>query len=276
MSNAISKAAAAAVMALAMAACSDGDRASADELYRQSDEALGTRNYQGAITLLDTLNSRYPSQTEVRRKGLALRARAMEGIALDSISAGDRTLAESTLRVQELEPGFRKVDSSVGLEGYFLPKDASAEVMTATGIQPRVSEDGHFYMVVNIQGRSVGLSSLEFFDGSESVSTASISPSRVIAVEGSESASFSPEDLEGVGEWLAAHPGFSKCVARGGKGKADIKISPRLREQILACYSYGAALQARRLALVHREKYERMLEAARNQMANLTPVPEQE
>lgn len=275
MSNAISKAAVAAAMALAFAACSDSDRASADELYRQGEQAVESRNYQGAITLLDTLNSRYPSQTEIRRKGLALRAKAMEGIAIDSISAGDKALAESTIRVQELEPGFRKVESSVGLEGYYVPKDAPTEVMTATGIQPRVSGDGHFYLVANIQGRSIGLASLEFADGAESVSTASISPSRVVAVEGSESASFSPEDLEGVGAWLASHPGFGKCVARGSKGKTDIKISPKLREQILACYAYGSALQARRLALVHREKYERMLEAARNQMANLTPVPEQ-
>ncbi len=111
MSNAISKAAVAAAMALAFAACSDSDRASADELYRQGEQAVESRNYQGAITLLDTLNSRYPSQTEIRRKGLALRAKAMEGIAIDSISAGDKALAESTIRVQELEPGFRKVES---------------------------------------------------------------------------------------------------------------------------------------------------------------------
>ena len=46
MSNAISKAAVAAAMALAFAACSDSDRASADELYRQGEQAVESRNYR--------------------------------------------------------------------------------------------------------------------------------------------------------------------------------------------------------------------------------------
>ncbi len=155
----------------------------------------------GAITLLDTLNSRYPSQTEIRRKGLALRAKAMEGIAIDSISAGDKALAESTIRVRELEPGFRKVESSVGLEGYHVPKDAPTEVMTATGIQPPCERGRPFYLVANIQGRSIGLASLEFADG-----RSLFQPPRYRRPEWWQwkvpRVQASAQDLEGVGAWL--------------------------------------------------------------------------
>jgi len=273
MFNAINKTFCAAALLLGLTACGNADREGAAALLDESRVAIENRDFAKAIELLDTINVRYRDQTEIRRDALVVRAEAMEGIAVDSISAGDQALAEATLKVQSLEGGFKHISSNVGLDGYYLPKDASDKVMTATGIQPRVSEDGHFYIVANIQGRSIGLRAVQFSDGDESVESSSISPSRVLKVEGSEIASFTPEDLEGVGPWLESHDGASKCVLLGSKSKIDVKITSQLRKQLVACVAYSSALQAKRLALVHREKYERMLAAARDQLANLQPVP---
>ncbi len=260
---------AAGLMALSLVSCSDKERDGASRLVSEADAAIENRNFSGAITLLDTLNTRYPSQTEIRRKALRLRAQAMEGIAIDSIQSADAALAEATIRREELDTHFRHVDSNVGLEGYFIPKGAPEKVMTTTGIQPRVSEKGFFYIVANVQGRSIGLSSIEFVDGATSVSSAEISPARVIKVEGSESASFNPEDLEGVGEWLSVHPGASKLVLKGSKGSVNVKVDDKMRTQLAECFTYSKALQSQRLASLHREKYERMLATARDQLANL-------
>ena len=274
MFNAINKTLLAALgLSLALASCSDKEREGAAALYSDADAAVKAGNYGGALVMLDTLNSRYAGQTEIRKDALRLRAMAMEGVATDSIAAGSRALAEATVRVEEWRPKFRHVDSSVGLEGYFLPVGVSEKVMTATGIQPRVSDKGFFYIVANVQGKSIGLQSIEFVDGAASVSSSSISPSRIIKVEGSESASFNPEELEGIGAWVADHPGTSKIVLRGSKGSADVKVNDKLRMQIVDCYEYSRALQAQRLASLRREKYERMLATARDQIANL-PQPE--
>ncbi len=267
------KSIAAAILMLGMCACGNSAREGAEELYKQSESAIEARNYSGAIVLLDTLNSRYPAETGIRREALRLRARAMEGIAQDSIQAGDKALAEATIRREELDAKFRHVDSSVGLEGYFIPKGAPEKVMTATGIQPRVTDKGYFYIVANVQGRAIGLRSISFVNGAETCSSSEISPSRVIKVEGSESCSFNPEDLEGVGQWLKDHPDASKVVLVGTKGNADVKLTKELKAQLVECYDYACALQAQRLASIHREKYERMLATARDQLANL-PVPE--
>ncbi len=258
-----------------MASCGDGEREAAAELVAQSEAALENHNYAGAITLLDTLNSRYPAQTELRRSALRLRAQAIEGIAIDSIQVADANLARTTIDREAWNDRFRRVESSVGLESYFIPKNAPEKVMTATGIQPRVSEKGFFYIVANVQGKSIGLNSIEFVDGATSVSSSAISPSRLVKVEGSESASFNPEELEGVGEWLQQHPGTSKLILRGSKGNATVKIDDKLRSQLVDCYQYSEALQAQRLASLRREKYERMLATARDQLANL-PQPSTE
>lgn len=262
------------VLLTALAACGNGDREEAAALLDESRTEITNHNYQKALELLDTINSRYSEQIEIRREGLTVRAQAMEGIAMDSISAGDQALAEATIRVQSLENDFKHIDSNVGLDGYYIPKSATDKVMTSTGIQPRVSDDGHFYIVANVQGRSIGLNAVQFTADGETIQSGVIAPGRVIDVEGSTIASFTPEDLEGMGSWLVNHALASKCYLLGTKGKIEIPLSKNLKDQLAACAAYSAALQAKRLALVHREKYERMLAAARDQLANLQQTPQ--
>ncbi len=276
MLNAINKTLIASVVAAAcsLAACSDKEHDGAMALYQAAESGIGEARYSEALATLDTLNARYPEQTQVRRDALRLRALAMQGLALDSISAGSEALAAATIDREARDPEFRHVDSSVGLEGYFLPKGVDEKVMMGTCIQPRVSDKGFFYIVANVQGRSIGLRAIEFVDGAESASSADISTARIIRVEGSESASFNPEDLEGIGEWLLAHPGASKIVLKGSKSNASVKLDAKMRSQLVKCYEYSRALQAQRLASLKREKYERMLATARYQLANL-PAPEQ-
>lgn len=262
------------LLMLSLASCGNKEREDAMALYAESEQAIAAGNYSDALVLLDTLNSRYSYQTQIRRDALRLRAMAMQGLATDSISAGSEALAVATISVEELRPGFRHVDSSVGLEGYFIPKGAAEKVMTTTGIQPRVSDKGFFYIVANVQGKAIGFNYIEFVDGTSSISSSAISSARVVKVEGSESISLNPEDIEGVGAWVLDHPSFNKAVLHGTKGSVTVKIDDKLRKQIADCHKYSEALQAQRLASLKREKYERMLATARDQLANL-PQPEE-
>lgn len=254
--------------ALASSSCTDKEKQGATELFNQTEAAIERKDFTGALVLLDTLDSRYRAQTDIRRQGMRLRAQAFEGIAIDSISTSDTNLAEAQLFVQDMAPRFKHVDSSVGLEGYYIPKDASDKVLTTSGIQPRVTDKGFFYIVANVQGKKIGLKALEFTDGAETFTTAAISPSRIISVEGSESASFSPEDIQGLGEWLAAHPSASKYSLVGSKSNVSLKLDAKLRNQLTECFDYARAVQSEYLARVKREKFERMLATARDQLAN--------
>lgn len=269
MYNAINKSLfAAAVMAVCFS-CSDKEKAAATELYNQCESAVDARNYTGALAILDTLDSRYPEQTAVRRDALRLRAAVMEGLAIDSIATTDAALAQATADVEQWAPRFRHVDSSVGLEGYYLPKGVDEKMMTASGIQARVSDKGYFYIVANVQGKSIGLKAIELISGADRVSSAAISPARIIRVEGSESASFNPEDLEAIGPWLESHAAPAKLVLVGSKGSVNLKFSDKQAQELKDCYAYSRAMLARHRALVKREKFERMLATARDQLANL-------
>ncbi len=250
-----------------------GERKAASELYTQSCSAIEQKNYTEALALLDTLNARYPKETQVRRDALRLRAAAMEGIALDSISVLEAELAQATLTLEEWKPRFRYVASNVGLEGYYLPKEVDERVLTESGIQARVSEKGFFYIVANVQGRRIGLKSIELVAGADRVSSAEISPARVVSVEGSETASFNPEDLEVLGPWLLSHPDLSQLILVGSKSTVKQKLTAKQAAALIDCYRYSCAVQSQYLATVRREKFERMLATARDQLANL-PQPD--
>ena len=270
MFNAITKTLSAVALCAAavLGGCGNADKADASQLLEQSKSAVAQNRYTDALALLDTLNARYPKQTELRREALGVRAKAMEGIALDSISAGDAALAEATLRVENLRPDFRHVDSTVGLDGYFLPKGTDEKMLGGNAVQGRVTDKGHFYMVANVQ-RTIGLRSVALVDGAERVETASVDAARVVKVGGAETVSFSPEDVAALGPWLEGHSGASKAVLQGTKGNVTIKLDGKLRKELLDCYHFACALQTQRLASVHREKYERMLATARDQLSNL-------
>lgn len=275
MFNAINKTAAILLVGLAMASCADKAKEGAMELYKQSENAIEQREYKAALVYLDTLNNRYPQQTEIRRGGLRLRAMAMQGIATDSIAVADAALAQATALVEELRPKFKHIEGAASLEGYFIPSDTKSNVMAGNAVQGRVSEKGFFYLVVNIQGRSIGFTGIRFASGNQSVESQPISHARVIKVEGSESAVFSPEELQDVGPWLAEHTGALTATLIGTKSNVSIKLTAAQAASLALCSKYATALQAQRLASIHREKYERMLATARDQIANNEPLSQE-
>lgn len=273
----ISKCLMAAAMLLAAYSCGDAEKDSATELYNQSEAAIEQRNYTGALELLDTLNARYPGQTAIRRQALVLRARAMEGIAIDSIEVVSAQLAAATIAVDSLTPEFaHQAPAAAGIDGYWLPKGVSRNVMGTTGIQARVTDDGYAMIVANVQGREIGLRAIELKDGSQSCRSETIAPALVVSVRGSESASFRSELIAAFGPWLAEHPGANKVVLVGSRGNASFALTPALRKELRQCFAFASATQAKRNASIRREKFERMLATARDQIANLATTESNE
>lgn len=270
----------AAVMLLGAAAvtqfitsCGNAEKDAAAEMVGRSEAMIDLHDYSGAMALLDSVDSRYRSLTDIRRQAMRLRARAIEGMTIDSIATADARLAAARLAVDELAPGFRHIDSSAGLEGYYLPVKDSDKVLTSTCVQGRVSDDGHFYIIANLSGRRIGLNAVEFIDGSERASSPAVSPSRLIAVEGSETISLSPEEALEIGHWLVEHPSASAYELKGSKASVRNKLSADVRSRMIACVRYSDALKELRAASVRREMLERRLQIARDQLANM-PLPD--
>lgn len=265
-----------AVLALMFAGCGNPDADAARALVESARQNIGAGKYAEAVADLDSLNVRYPRQTAERREGLVLRAQAFGGMARDSIEASSAALAAATLELEEAKAGVHHVDGPRGLEGYWLANGTQPKITSATTVQPRVSDEGYFYLIANVAGRKIGLSTVAASAGADTYRSAPVAEARVVTVGSSETANFSPEETGTLGAWLAAHPDTRSLTLEGRRGDVRVTLSPELRNQIVACYRYATAVQALRTATINREKYERMLATARDQEANLTPVPDQQ
>ena len=106
MLNAINKTLIASVVAAAcsLAACSDKELDGAMALYQAAETGIGEARYSEALATLDTLNARYPEQTQVRRDALRLRALAIQGLALDSIWPEARLLLPQQSTARHVTP----------------------------------------------------------------------------------------------------------------------------------------------------------------------------
>ncbi len=264
------------MVALAAQACIGGDKKAAGELYAQSETAIEQGRYNEALELLDTLNARYREQTDIRREALGLRARAMEGLAMDSIQLTDIELAAATVAEDSIRELMRHVPAPApGMEGYWLPKGVDEHAMAATGIQARVNDEGYLYMVACLKGRRIGLNAIGLKAGAETVRSSEISAARCVNVGNSESASFNMEEVAGFGQWLREHPAADRIEFYGLRGTAHTALKAAVRKEIETCAAFSGAVIARRTASIRREKYERMLRAARDQIANYTSPQEQ-
>lgn len=95
MFNAANKSIAAVLIAAALVSCGENNKEKAQALLDEASSLVECGNYSAAIEVIDTLDCRYAKEIEVRKQGMLYRARAVEGMAKDSIIAADDMLTRS-------------------------------------------------------------------------------------------------------------------------------------------------------------------------------------
>lgn len=266
-----------AATAVGMAACGESkeDQAhnEAAELASQIDAAIENSHYVEAIALIDSLNRAYPDEVELRKSTLLSRARAMEGMILDSIPVYDAELARIQAEMSELEPQFVNVAMS-GLDGYKVEHGAVDAAFTShTAVQPRLGDDDTpWTLAVNLAGRSIGIRGLQL--KTAGTVTAQImadnAAERRVRSDVGEMFSFGPEEADVIASSLT--PGDSKVVITvvGERGNVDIAVNEKMSNAIRRTARMAQLRTEDHNARVTRELLERKLLVARDQIANFT------
>lgn len=267
MFNVVNKFVLVAMIGLATVSCGNSQRDEAMRLSAQAENEVKAGNFEEAVALLDTLDTRYASQVEVRRSAMKFRVMAVEGLTLRRITLVDDTLARLNAAMEQWDKQFEYVTNpGKGLGGDYVFKTI---VKSDAAVKPRVNDDGYFTLSVRVPSKSIGFESITFVDGSQSASSRLIDASRLVAVEGREMTVLQQEDVVDAVEWLVAHPSTSSFRLVGSKGTVDQKLTPELREAIVDTWTFAHDKQAYRLALIEREKLERRLQLCRDQLANV-------
>lgn len=254
------------------ASCGNKSNTEAQAMLRDIQAEIECGQYSHALEIMDSLDSRFPAATSERSEALKLRPKAMEGYTINQISVADSILMATQQMIENLSSGFEHIVNPKLVENYYVIKSAKkANLMTSTAIEPRVDEDYNFYLVGSLTGNDIGLYAIELTIG-ETTARSNEIPSgdeRVFTSALGTKAVFSESDAEEIGK-LAADSDASKGIITfiGRKGSKKLNLTAGEVEAIGNSYLYSKAHKNLMLAKIRREKLERQLQIARNQIAN--------
>lgn len=249
-----------------ISSCGDSSRELAQQLRDRAESEIQSGNYKAALVLLDTLDQRYASHVDIRRSAMKFRAKAVEGLTITDIAVCDDSLATIKARLDHADDQFHYVKNpGRNLGGNYEAKDLSK---TKNNILPRVNDDGYFTLSVIVPGRSIGLNAIRICTPNSDFTIAPIAADRVVRVENSEMTVLQQEDVASAIEWLEMHNNANAYELVGSKSTIRQKLSDNLLQAIISTWRYAQDRQAYASALILREKLERRLQLARNQLAN--------
>ena len=262
----------------AVSSCVGGERSAAEELCQKAESEVSSGDFTSAVATLDTLDARYPSQVEVRRSAMKFRAMAVEGLTLKRIQVVDDSLALLKSELDGYQNSFAYVENpGKNLGGNYIAKDLKQSKTTgATSVTPRINDDGYMTVSVRVDGRKTGIRSIAFGGKSERAESQSIGADRSVTVEGSEMAVMQQEEVAALFDALASMTDADRFYIVGASKTVDGRLSAKEREAMVMTWDYARTMQAYRQALIEREKLERRLKVARDQIANLAAVPAEE
>lgn len=275
MYNAIKNLIGTTLVAALMAACSstDPDKEAAQQLLEEATLQIEAGNALQALALMDTIDQKYASQVEVRRHVMGLRPKAIGQVAVSRMASADSMLAVTQLEINELQGQFKHV-SGDDLEGYYIVADAPQNFINTTGIQPRVNDANNmFYIVAQTGGKKIAIRKVALKSGNGDFESQAIpaESARVVIIEGSELATFLPEEVNELGEWAAQNASaITGAVILGDKGQLPVKLTAAQAKAIGTAWRYATALQRHKQAAILREKLDRQLQIARDQAAQYT------
>ena len=227
-----------------------------------------------ALALMDTIDSVYSDQIEERKIVKALRPKAIELSTIEQIAHTDSMIALAQMELTQLTPQMKHIDGN-GLEGYYVVSNAyDPNFIKSSKFEARVNDSNNmFYIVAIVNGRSIGINQvgLNSTDGECRSAQINSRANQGGVIEGSELASFMPEEVDTLGRWAYDNMGSIKTgVIYGNKGNVKFNITPNQAKAIGTAWRFANQKAQERNALIHREKLDRMLQIARDQAANAT------
>ena len=244
----------------------------ANQLIEQIKINIDKGNAAVALALMDSIDSLYSDQIEERRIVKALRPKAIELSAIEQIAQTDSLIALAQLELAQLTPQMKHIDGN-GLEGYYVVSSAyDPNFIKSSKFEARVNDSNNmFYIVAIVNGRSIGINQvgLNSTDGECRSALINSRDNQGGVIEGSELASFMPEEVDSLGRWAYDNMGSIKSgIIYGNKGNVKFNITPAQAKAMGTAWRFANQKAQERNALIHREKLDRMLQISRDQAAN--------
>lgn len=241
----------------------------ATALVASIDSAISAHAYTEALTMIDTLNERYPEQLNLRQTTLLSKALAMEGLIRDSIPLADAEMVRSQLEIDSLSRFFVK-QSEKGLSERLV--DKKVQKREANSLFPVVEDANNPWSLIVSAPSEIGIEGIAAdVNGTNVYINIPNASSRTVIGKSGESISLSGMEAAPLAEALNGKASSNLSVTIvGNKKDVKINVAPATQDAIYRCYMLAKARERHRRALVQRELLERKLIVAENQVANFT------
>lgn len=268
-----------AIASVAMTSCkggADNKGAEAKIAFDKAQSALNSGDARECISLLDSLDSRFADDTDIMKQSMQLRPKALMQITVEDIAAADSTVTANKLLLDSLKPLMTHVNVP-GTEGYMLKSSmVDPAFMNKTGLSPRVSENGEFYLVSSVNpagGLKHWSVSAVVGDMIATTDTVPYDGTLNFRTNNSEVITFTPAGSRGIGELVAAHEGFPvKILFNGQSGRtSSISLNAAQVDGIATAYRYAHAVNEMRDATINRDRLNARADKLREQI-DATPA----
>lgn len=263
-----------AVLVLLCVACKGTDprTVEAQNLYDSAVQAADAGQYNRGLSLLDSLDNNYVEQTDVLRQSMELRPRLILGQGRIDIDSIDAYMAKSKITVDSMMNLLTLV-SLPSVDGFFVEtKSYSPSFTNTTGISPRVTQSGEFYIVssVNTSG-NLHHSSLSLVSDGATVTTDTVPYDSALnyRINNSETVTFSANRCGEFGKFASDHRNAPATLIFNGENgrKKTVKLSASDVNGIALLYDFSTLVNTNRTLAIERERLTKKIELAQSKIA---------
>lgn len=243
----------------------------AQSLLEEAKIAVNNRDFEKAVTLIDSLNSAYPKAIAQRKSAMSIRPEAIVGKTMRQLEINDSTDASLQASRDSLMRYFTKIDKKGLYAPYFIHNGlAGMSIYNRTGVEPRISDEGSLSLITSVVGRNCQHTSVSLTapDGT-SVATpeASYDGERNLRENGTEMIVYSTEEAMPIAVFAKDNIGKNLTLRFNGKSPFSRQLSES-EHRALAASASLAAIQSQIVYLKRaHSRLEQQLQLARDQAA---------
>lgn len=243
---------------------SSSDSKDAANIYTEAEAAQKKGDNTFAIELLDSLDSCFPSEVDLRRRAMHIRALAMEGLYASQLSTADSIIAVTQIRVDSLGRMMNRINNSI--EPYYIVKGSS---LAPTGIQARISPDGVFYIVSSLDGHRIGHTALSLSSERGNVMSSNVGydGERNTRSGSVECVHFVGAECDTLGRFALDNRDIPIRLSFHGSSTYSRPLTQSEANAVATAYDYSSSTIALKVATLEHERLEKQLAVARNQSA---------
>lgn len=251
-----------------LCSCGDSGKEKAEKMYSEATDLYDAGQYNRAIAILDSIDSIYPEQVEIRREAMHLKPMIIEKQTVADLSEVDSLLAVANLESENMAQWITFVKNPV--EGYYVAAEQKGkDVTSAPGIYPRMTPDGQFYIVatINKPAKSTAIS-ISLSNGNEAKSSAvPFDGERNDRMNGYEVITFMQAECDTIGALACANPTGDFMLNFIGEKTVSMPLPLTQLQSLISMYEASDIIKELKVLQLRKTRLERQLALARSQIA---------